>query len=106
MPIPLRIIFRHVDRSPALEARVRDLAGRLERFYDRITACRVTVEGPPAHHSKGGPYSIRIALAIPGGEINVNSRSQDGAGHHDVYVALRDAFDGAKRQLVSVTDRV
>lgn len=100
MQTPLQITFRHADRSPALEARVRDLVARLEHLHERITGCRVTVEGPPAHHTKGGPYGIRIALAVPGGEINVNS-GLNNAAHADVYVALRDAFDGVKRQLVN-----
>jgi ribosome-associated translation inhibitor RaiA len=101
MRTPLQITFRHADRSGAVESRVRELVAKLERVHDRITDCRVTIEGPPAHHNKGGAYTVRIALAIPGGEINANSDHSLSAAHADVYVALRDAFDGARRQLVS-----
>jgi hypothetical protein len=100
MQTPLQIVFRHADRSPALEARVRDLVARLEHAHHHINACRVTVEGPPAHQHKGSPYCVRIALGVPGGEINV-SNDQHGPEQADVYVALRDAFEGAKRQLLS-----
>ena len=44
MQVPLQITFRHMDSSPALEARIRQRAEELEHFFDRITSCHVTVE--------------------------------------------------------------
>jgi len=97
MQSPLRLTFRHVDRSPALEARVHDLVSRLERFHDRITACRVVIEAQHSHQGKGLPIEVSIELAIPGGVIHARSGRID--EHADVYAALHDSFESAKRQL-------
>jgi ribosomal subunit interface protein len=99
MQVPLQITFRHMESSPAVEARVREHAARLERFHNRITGCRVVIEGPPAHRHKGAPFDVRIDLTLPGKEITVRSEHAEHAAHTDVYVALRDAFDSMRRQL-------
>ena len=99
MQTPLRITFRHLQPSPAVEARVREHVERLERFHQRITSCQVIVEAPAAHRHKGAPFNVKIALSLPGAEINVHSERTEDTEHADVYVALRDAFDIVKRCL-------
>lgn len=99
MLLPLQITFRHMEPSPAVEARVRELAARLDRFYDAITRCRVVIATPPAHSHKGGPFSVRIDVTLPGGEVFAHSEHENTGAHTDVYVALRDAFDDLRRQL-------
>jgi ribosomal subunit interface protein len=99
MQTPLRITFRHMQPSSAVEAWVREHAERLERFYDRITGCHVVVEAPPAHRNKGAPFDVKIDLTVPGSELVVRSERAEHEAHQDVYVALRDAFDSARRVL-------
>jgi hypothetical protein len=99
MQTPLQITFRHMDHSPAVEARARELTDWLERFHERIIGCRVTIEGPTAHHRNGAPFDIRIDLTIPDEEVVVCSNHSGGKAHGDVYSALRDAFDNAHRRL-------
>ena len=99
MPFPIRITFRHMDTSPAVEARVRELADKLTRVTDKIMDCHVTIEAPPAHHHKGSPYTVRIDLAGPGGHLTALKGHDSRPEHKDVYVALRDAFDAIRRQL-------
>jgi len=99
MQSPLRITFRHTEPSPAVEARVREHVDRLERFHAHITGCHVVIEAPAAHRHKGAPFDIKIDLTVPGGEICVRSERAEHEAHMDVYVALRDAFDAAKRRL-------
>jgi ribosomal subunit interface protein len=99
MLLPVQITLRHMDPSPALEARVRELAARLDRFYDSITSCRVVVSAPPGHSHKGGPFSVRIDVTVPGGEVFVHSEHEKTDAHTDAYVALHDAFDDLRRQL-------
>lgn len=99
MQTPLRITFRHMESSPAIEARVREHVDRLERFYDQVTGCHVVVERPPAHRHKGAPFDVKIDLTVPGDEIVVRSERAEHGAHMDVYVALRDAFDSARRLL-------
>ncbi|HEU0283169.1 MAG TPA: ribosome-associated translation inhibitor RaiA [Gallionella sp.] len=94
MQTPLQITIRDVDHSEALEARIRGKVKKLEEFSKHITSCRVVVEVPHKHHHQGKQFNVRIDIGVPGSEIAVNRDHAE-----DVYVALRDAFDAAKRQL-------
>ncbi|MFO7602799.1 MAG: HPF/RaiA family ribosome-associated protein [Gammaproteobacteria bacterium] len=99
MQIPLQITFRHMETSEALEARIREKARSLERFADHIMSCRVTVEAPHQHQQQGNLFSIKIDITLPGGEIVAARHSDKHHAHEDPYVALRDAFNAARRQL-------
>jgi ribosomal subunit interface protein len=99
MQVPLEITFRNLPPSPAIEADIREKAAKLDAFYDRITSARVVVETPHRQHRQGKLFHVRIDLRVPGRQLVV---SREPAAHHayeDVYVAIRDAFDNAKRQL-------
>ena len=99
MQIPLQITFRHMEESPALEAKIREKASKLEHFAEHITSCRVVIEAPHQHHHQGKLYSVKIDITLPNKEIVVNRHPEQHHAHEDVYVALRDAFDAARRQL-------
>lgn len=99
MESPLEISFRNMDSSPAVEARIREKVAKLEQFFDRIVTCRVVVEAEHRRHHKGNLYNVRIAIGVPGDEIVVNRNGPKNHAHEDVYVALRDAFNAAGRQL-------
>lgn len=94
MQVPLQITFHDVAHSDALESHTRDKAAKLEQFYASLIACKVVIAQPAQHQHKGKPFNIRIDLSVPGAEIVVG-RQQD----EDVYVALRDAFNAARRKL-------
>ncbi len=98
MPIPLEIDFRNVERTAALEGVLRKKVGKLEHFCDRITSCHVTLEAPHRHHHKGGRYQVHIRLSVPGKLLAVSHKT-GGQSHEDAYVAIRDAFSAARRQL-------
>ena len=99
MQMPIRITFRGLAPSPAIEERIHARAADLERFSDRITHCHVVVEAPHRHHHQGMLYHVRVDLTVPGAHLVVNRQPADHHAHEDVYVALRDAFDAARRQL-------
>jgi ribosomal subunit interface protein len=99
MQKPLEIRFHQMNPSPAIEARIRDKAAELERFADRITSCRVTVEQDHGRHRKGNLFRVRIALGLPGKELAVTHAGPQDHAHEDVYVAIRDAFNAAVRRL-------
>ena len=99
MPLPLEIVFHNVERSAAVESAVRERAAKLEQFSANITSCRVTVEAPHKHHQQGNLYTVRVDLRFPGGEAVVNRTPSQHHAHEDVYVAVRDAFKAARRQL-------
>jgi ribosomal subunit interface protein len=99
MRLPLQITFRGMDPSPAVEAAIRERAERLDRFFGRIMSCHVVVEAPHRHSRKGKLYSVRIDMKVPRGEIAVSRNGPKDHAHEDVYVAIRDAFDAARRRL-------
>jgi len=93
MQVPLQITVRHMSRSDALEARVREQAAKLEGFHPNLVSCRVTVEELARHQSQGRQFQVRIEVGVPG-------RNLVAANHdEDVYVALRDAFEAVARQV-------
>jgi ribosomal subunit interface protein len=99
MQRPLEIRFRQMDSSPAIEARIREKAAELERFSDRITGCRVVVEKEHRHRHKGNLFRVRVEIGAPGKELAVTHTGPRDHAHEDVYVAIRDAFRAAVRQL-------
>ncbi|MDH5728703.1 MAG: HPF/RaiA family ribosome-associated protein [Gammaproteobacteria bacterium] len=95
MKLPLQITTRRLDLSKTAAAIIRSKAEKLERYYEDIMACRVMVETPHKHKQHGAMYNVRIDLTIPGAELVVRREP-----HQDIYIAIRDAFDAAKRQLL------
>ncbi len=100
-PLPvIQITFLGSPPSPAVESATRDEIDALTKFNSRLVSCRVAIEGPHHHEHEGEVYRIRIELCLPGKVFVVGHAS----GHHlenaDVYVALRDAFSVARRQLL------
>lgn len=88
------ITYRGMPHSPAMDARIHELAARLASLNDRIGAFHVVVDENDRHRSKGNLFEVRLDLHIPGQEI-VATGQQD----EDPYVALAKAFQAAERQL-------
>lgn len=99
MQIPLQITFRGIPHSDAVEARIREKVEKLEKFHSHIISCRVSVEAEHKHHHHGNQYHIRIDITTPRKELVVSREHHDKQAYEDVYVAIRDAFNAAKRQL-------
>lgn len=94
MQSPLQITMRAIPHSEMLEDHIRHKAIKLESYYPNLVGCRVVVEVPHRHKHQGRQFSVRLDITVPGGKLVVN-READG----DAYVALRDAFDAARRQI-------
>lgn len=96
MSIPLEIDYRHLTPSAAIEAAIREKVERLDRFHSKIMGCRVIVDAAHGHHRRG-KYSVHLVAQVPGRTLSVSH--DQGPGHEDFHVALRDAFDALRRQL-------
>jgi ribosomal subunit interface protein len=97
MEQPLKISFHGVDPTPAIESRIRERAAWLERFNHDIVSCEVAVEAPHRHQRKAVSFTVRVDLVVKGGELVVGGDQAHANG--DLYVAIRDAFAAARRQL-------
>ncbi|HUJ79631.1 MAG TPA: HPF/RaiA family ribosome-associated protein [Nitrospiria bacterium] len=94
MKLPLQIRVQKVSASDVVMDDIRKKAAGLDEFSRHIMACRVTVDSPPRHKHLGMRYNVHIDLTLPGEEIVIKRQA-----HEDIYVALRDAFDAARRKL-------
>jgi ribosome-associated translation inhibitor RaiA len=99
MELPLQLQFRNLEHSPAIEAAVRKHVEKLKFFNGDIISCRVAIESPHKHQYKGKLYHVVVDVRVPGKEIVVSRAPDDQQAHEDVYVAIRDAFDAARRQI-------
>jgi ribosomal subunit interface protein len=99
MESPLEITFRNLDHSDAVEAKVREKVTKLEQVYGRITSCRVMIEALNRQHIKGNLFHVTIEVGVPGKQVVVDRNSGKNQAHEDIYVALRDAFNAARRRL-------
>lgn len=104
MQTPLRLSFRHMSSSTALESRVRAHVNRLERMHAGITGCEVVIAAPAGNHRKGAPFDVRINVSIPDGTLHVHDEAPANAACVDVYVAVRAAFDALARKLEKHAD--
>lgn len=100
MEQPPEITFRNMNPSPFVQARVKDEIDKLDRFFDRIHSCQVTVEAPHRHQHKGHTYHVAVHLRLPQGHtVDATHAGRKDQAHEDIYVAVRDAFNAATRQL-------
>jgi len=99
MQIPLQITFRGIPHSDAVEARIHEKVSKLERFHSHIMGCRVAVESEHHRHHQGNQYHIRIDITTPHKELVISREHHDKKAYEDIYVAIRDAFNAAARQL-------
>jgi ribosomal subunit interface protein len=94
MEIPLQVSFHGIRQSDALYNAIREKAEKLDRYYAHIMGCHVVLELAGKHKRKGKLLCARIDLKVPGGEIVVTKEHDE-----DVQIALREAFDAARRRL-------
>ena len=97
MQVPFQIRFHNMATSDAIEARVRERVARLERFFDGIVSCRVTVEAPHKQHRS--TVGITIDIGVAGKEIVVKREERHHELRDDAYLVIGAAFDAAERKL-------
>jgi ribosomal subunit interface protein len=101
MKARLQITARDFDLTDAVESLIRDKADKLGTFCDQIVSCRVVLEQPHRRMQKGVLYNVRIEMTAPGAELVVKREP-----HQDLQVAIREAFDAARRQLQEYNRRL
>lgn len=110
--------------SPAVTSRIEMEAAKLDRYYSRITSCRVMIEAPHRHHKWGELFHIRLEIGVPGSEIVIkhepspreaepreeagkwSKRLETSPRHKDIYVTIHDAFRDARRCLEDHAQRM
>jgi cold shock CspA family protein/ribosome-associated translation inhibitor RaiA len=94
MQRPLQITSRDFVLTDPMRAMIEKRAEALEQYFGRLTGCHVVIEAPVHHHRRGGPFNVRIDSVHQGQSLSVNKQGTD-----DLAVAIREAFDSARRRL-------
>ena len=97
-----QIVFHNIEQSTSVSDAVNKRISKLQRFCDRILAGRVVLDSPHNNQHKGKVYSVGLEIHTPSKEVRVNQEQHDNHAHEDLYVAIRDAFDAAERQLKAI----
>jgi len=93
MLLPLQITWRNVAASADLERLIRERVEKLQHFHPHVLSARIAVE-LTGHKHQGKQFTVRLDVKLPGAEIAVDRQH-----HEDARVAVRDAFDAARRKL-------
>ena len=104
MDIPLQITTRNIELSEPVKEDLRKRTMKLNTFFSRIIRCRVTVEVPHRYKKQdlnAVEYNVRIDMTVPGKEIVIKKRPD-----RDLDIAVREAFDAAKRKLEDYATRL
>jgi cold shock CspA family protein len=98
--LPCQVTLHGIGPDPIIEQDLRRKLAWLRRYSLRITGCRVTVDAPHRRRRKGRLYRVRVTLHVPRGELAVARNCSRHHAHEDLQVAIHDAFDAARRELM------
>lgn len=94
MSAQLKVDSRNVVVPASISRRIDRRVAKLERVFQRITSCRLTIDGPRGLPRKGGQFGVQLDLSVPGREIVINRHQAT-----NLAIAVRRTFDAAQRQL-------
>src|SRR3954466_8006823 len=102
MDIPVEIVFHNMPSSPAVEREIRDRVEKLDRMYNHLIGCRVSLEHLHRRPPAGNATEVNREWRVPGEDVVVSREPHHARERYsdpDVNVALRDAFKTAERRL-------
>jgi len=104
---PVEIHFHGIEKSAAIEQRVREKVARLQRHFDRMTSCRVGIEIPQRTAGRPKIYQIKIEIGVPRRRPVVISHERKGShAGEELALAIRDAFEVAQRTVDGMAARI
>ena len=107
MNTPVEIHFHGIDKSEAVETRVREKVAKLEKHFGRMTSCRVVLEVPHRSPAKPKVYQIKIEIGVPRRKPVVICHEREGShANEELPLAIRDAFETATRKVDDVAHKV
>ncbi len=106
METPPDISFRDVEPSDMHRDKIREEIEKLERYFDRITGCRVVVDRPHKHADHGDQYRVGIRLSVPTKQLVVNRDPSEREDRPSLDAAISDAFQAMRRQLEQYVDQM
>ncbi len=106
MQKPFELVFRDLEKSPAIEELANEKVAKLERICDYMIGATVVIEKPQSFQQYGNPYQVTIVITVPPGkEIVVKREPAQSEMHDPLDAVVRDAFEAVERQLKRVVEK-
>jgi ribosome-associated translation inhibitor RaiA len=106
MNAPVEVHFHGIQRSEAIEQRVREKVAKLEKHFERMTSCRVVLEATQRTALKPKVYCIKIEIGVPRQRPIVVCHERVGShASEELTMALRDAFETVLRKIEGVASK-
>lgn len=103
----VEVHFHGIERSEAIEQRVREKVAKLRKHFSRMTTCRVAIEVPQRTAEKPKVYQIKIEIGVPRRRPIVVSHERVGShASEELPLAIRDAFQAALRKVDGVSAKI
>jgi ribosome-associated translation inhibitor RaiA len=104
----IEVHFHGIEKSDAVEQRIREKIAKLQKHFDRITSCRVGIEVPQrSTPQKPKVYQIKIEIGMPRRKAIVVSHERMGSrANEELGLAIRDAFEAATRKVDGIAARI
>ena len=107
MTTALDIHFHGLEKSDAVETKVREKVAKLKRHFDRMTACRVVLEAPQRNAVKAKVFQVKIEISAPNQKPIIINHEREGAhANEDLSLTIRDAFEAALRKVDEVSAKI
>ena len=104
MKIEPVITYRNIDKTAKIDNLIQEKISKLEMYCDYMNSCHVVIEKANEHPSSGSPYRVSIDITIPHNrEIAVIESPDRGKQYPPLEAVIRDAFEAARRQIVSIS---
>jgi ribosome-associated translation inhibitor RaiA len=104
----VEVHFHGIEKSDAIEQRVREKVARLQKHFERMTSCRVGIEVPQrSTPQKPKVYQIKIEIGMPRRKpIVVSHERLGGHANEELGLAIRDAFEAATRKVDGMAAKI
>ena len=100
MDTPLEIHFHGIEKSEAVEERVREKVSKLQKHFGRMSRCRVVLEAPHRSPQKPKVFQVKIEISVPRRRPIVVCHEREGShANEELPLAIRDAFEAALRKV-------
>ena len=99
MTTQVEVHFHGIEKSEAVEQRVREKVAKLKKHFTQMTSCRVAVEVPQRTADRPKVYQIKIEIGVPRRAPVIVSHERTGShASEDLPLAIREAFEAASAQ--------
>ena len=103
----LEVHFHGIEKSEAIEERVREKVAKLRKHFSRMSSCRVAIEVPQRTADKPKVYQIKIEISVPRRAPVVVSHERIGShANEELPLAIRDAFEAALRKVDGMSTKI